>query len=72
MGKRLLEFFQEKTGLYEADFQGLIEVCEEKGLILFNPFDDIEIKVNGCKPPNNPKDETGSISRRKSKSSFVS
>ena len=39
-------------------FKDLMKYAKKKGLILSNPYDDIEIKVNGCKPPNNPKDES--------------
>lgn len=35
-----------------------MKYSKKKGLILSNPFDDIEINVSGCKPPNNPKDES--------------
>jgi hypothetical protein len=33
-----------------------MKLAKKKGLILSNPFDDIEITLNGRKPPNNPKD----------------
>lgn len=36
----------------------LMKYAKKKGLILSNPFDDIEINLSGCKPPNNPKDES--------------
>lgn len=39
-------------------FKDMMKYAKKKGLILSNPYDDIEIKVNGCKPPNNPKDES--------------
>jgi integrase len=39
-------------------FKDLMKYAKKKGLILSNPYDDIEIKVSGCKPPNNPKDES--------------
>ncbi len=39
-------------------FKDLMKYAKKKGLILSNPYDDNEIKVNGCKPPNNPKDES--------------
>ena len=39
-------------------FKDLMKYAKKKGLILSNPFDDIEINVSGCKPPNNPKDES--------------
>ncbi len=39
-------------------FKDLMKYAKKKGLILSNPYDDVEIKLNGCKPPNNPKDES--------------
>jgi integrase len=39
-------------------FKDLLKYAKKKGLILINPFDDIEINLNGCKPPNNPKAES--------------
>jgi integrase len=39
-------------------FKDLMKQAKKKGIILSNPFDDIEINLNGCKPPNNPKDES--------------
>jgi integrase len=36
----------------------MLKQAKKKGIILSNPFDDIEINLSGCKPPNNPKDES--------------
>ena len=37
-------------------FKELMKLAKKKGLILVNPFDDIELNLNGCEPENNPKD----------------
>ena len=39
-------------------FKAIMKLAKKKGFILSNPFEDIEINLNGCKPPNNPKDES--------------
>ena len=39
-------------------FKDIMKYAKKKGIILSNPYDDIEINVSGCKPPNNPKDES--------------
>lgn len=39
-------------------FKDLMKMAKKKGYIITNPFDDIEVNVGGCKPPNNPKDES--------------
>ena len=33
-----------------------MKLAKKKGLIVVNPFDDIELNLNGCEPENNPKD----------------
>ena len=37
-------------------FKELIKFSKEKGLISANSFDDIELNLTGCEPPNNPND----------------
>lgn len=39
-------------------FKDLLKLAKKKGCIFTNPFVDIEVNVGGCKPPNNPKDES--------------
>ena len=43
-------------------FKDLMKMAKKKGYIITNPFDDIEVNVGGCKPPNNPKDESRVLS----------
>ena len=38
--------------------QHIMKLAKKKGYIIINPFVDIEVNVGGCKPPNNPKDES--------------
>ena len=37
-------------------FKELMKLSKKKGLISTYPFDDIELNLTGCEPPNNPKD----------------
>ena len=37
-------------------FKDLMKLAKKKGLIIANPYDDIELNLNGCEPENNPKD----------------
>ncbi|MDF2588609.1 MAG: integrase family protein [Anaerocolumna sp.] len=39
-------------------FKDLMKMAKKNGFIITNPYDDIEVNVSGCKPPNNPKDES--------------
>lgn len=37
-------------------FRDLMKLAKKKCLIITNPYDDIELNLNGCEPQNNPKD----------------